>query len=92
MSTHLPVDLAPIPHELWETAIPAGTHWSGMLRRGIALRAIDLEGGANISTVSYRQALERYNMADTLKAQRPQLNNPCNGYRPTPVPLSIWQA
>jgi uncharacterized protein len=94
MSTHLPVDLAPIPHELWETAIPAGTHWSGMLRPGIALRAIDLEGGANISTVFYRREdpLEHYNMADTLKAQRSQLNNPCNGYRPTPVRLSIWEA
>jgi hypothetical protein len=31
-------------------------------------------------------------MADTLKAQRSQLNNPCNGYRPTPVRLSIWEA
>jgi uncharacterized protein YcgI (DUF1989 family) len=22
----------------------------------------------------------------------PQLNNPCNGYHPTPVRLSIWEA
>jgi urea carboxylase-associated protein 2 len=71
MSTHLPVDLTPIPLVLWETVIPAGTHWSGILRRGIALRVIDLEGGANLSAVFYRQEdpLERYNMADTLKAQ-----------------------
>ncbi len=50
---------------------PAGTHWSGVLRRGLALRIVDLEGGANLSAVFYRQEdpLERYNMADTLKAQ-----------------------
>jgi urea carboxylase-associated protein 2 len=71
MSTQLPVDLAPIPHVLWETVIPAGTHWSGVLRRGIALRVVDLEGGANLAAVFYRHddPLERYNMADTLKAQ-----------------------
>ncbi|WP_186163236.1 urea amidolyase associated protein UAAP1 [Burkholderia gladioli] len=63
--------LPPIPHVLWETLIPAGTHWSGCLRRGLALRIVDLEGGANLSAVFHRQEdlLERYNMADTLKAQ-----------------------
>ncbi|HZZ13931.1 MAG TPA: urea amidolyase associated protein UAAP1 [Paraburkholderia sp.] len=71
MSTQLPVELAPIPHALWETVIPAGTHWSGVLRRGIALRIVDIDGGANLSAVFYRHdaSLERYNMADTLKAQ-----------------------
>ena len=71
MSTQLPVELAPTPHVLWETVIPAGTHWSGVLRRGIALRVVDLEGGANLAAVFYRHEdpLERYNMADTLKAQ-----------------------
>ena len=56
---------------VWEHVVPAGTHWSGQLRRGLALRIVDLEGGANVSTVLYRadQPLERYNMADTLKAQ-----------------------
>jgi uncharacterized protein len=56
---------------LWETVIPAGTHWSGILRRGLALRVIDLEGGANLAAMFHRQEdpLERYNMADTLKAQ-----------------------
>jgi hypothetical protein len=55
----------------WEHVVPAGTHWSGQLRRGLALRIVDLEGGANVSTVLYRHdaPLERYNMADTLKAQ-----------------------
>lgn len=56
---------------VWEHVVPAGTHWSGQLRRGLALRIVDLEGGANVSTVFYRHdaPLERYNMADTLKAQ-----------------------
>jgi urea carboxylase-associated protein 2 len=51
--------------------IPAGTHWSGVLRRGMALRVVDIEGGANLAAVFYRhdEPLERYNMADTLKAQ-----------------------
>ncbi|PRY08599.1 urea amidolyase associated protein UAAP1 [Paraburkholderia sp. BL25I1N1] len=71
MSTQSPVDLAPIPHVAWETVIPAGTHWSGVLRRGMALRVVDSEGGANLAAVFYRhdEPLERYNMADTLKAQ-----------------------
>jgi urea carboxylase-associated protein 2 len=71
MSSNLQVDLPPIPHVLWETVIPAGMHWSGLLRRGLALRIVDLEGGANLSALLYRQEdpLERYNMADTLKAQ-----------------------
>ncbi len=63
--------LAPLPHVVWETMLPAGTHWSGILRRGIALRVVDPDGGANLSAVFHRQEdpLERYNMADTLKAQ-----------------------
>ncbi|MCA3930299.1 DUF1989 domain-containing protein, partial [Burkholderia sp.] len=63
--------LAPPPHVAWEALIPAGTHWSGILRRGLALRIVDVEGGANLSAVFHRQEdpLERYNMADTLKAQ-----------------------
>lgn len=56
---------------LWEEVVPGGGHWSGVLRRGTALRLTDLEGGANVSIVFYNQdeKLERYNMADTLKAQ-----------------------
>ncbi|ENH6339644.1 urea carboxylase-associated family protein [Burkholderia vietnamiensis] len=71
MSPNLPDAPKPLAHILWETLIPAGTHWSGMLRRGLALRIVDLEGGANLSAVFHRQEdlLERYNMADTLKAQ-----------------------
>lgn len=56
---------------LWEEQVPGGNHWSGILRRGTALRLTDLEGGANVSALFFNQEekLERYNMPDTLKAQ-----------------------
>jgi urea carboxylase-associated protein 2 len=56
---------------LWEDTVPGGNHWSGVLRRGSALRLTDLEGGANVSALFYNreEKLERYNMPDTLKAQ-----------------------
>lgn len=60
-----------IDNILWEELVPGGNHWSGILRRGTALRLTDLEGGANVSALFYNQEekLERYNMPDTLKAQ-----------------------
>jgi urea carboxylase-associated protein 2 len=56
---------------LWEEIVHGGGHWSGVLRRGTALRLVDLDGGVNVGTLFYNQdeKLERYNMADTLKAQ-----------------------
>ena len=56
---------------LWEEVIPGGNHWSGLIRRGMALRITDLEGGANCSAIFYNaeDKLECYNMPDTLKAQ-----------------------
>lgn len=61
----------PIDNLLWEELVPGGNHWSGILRRGTALRLTDLVGGANVSALFYNQEekLERYNMPDTLKAQ-----------------------
>lgn len=58
-------------NRLWEDTIPGGAHASFSMRRGTALRITDIEGGANLSTLFYNQQekLERYNMADTLKAQ-----------------------
>ncbi len=49
----------------------SGAHWSGVARRGTTLRLTDLEGGANVAALfyNYEEKLERYNMADTLKAQ-----------------------
>src|SRR5262245_30508895 len=56
---------------LWEETLRAGAHWSGVARRGVTLRFTDLEGGGNVAALFYNAAekLERYNMADTLKAQ-----------------------
>ena len=56
---------------LWEETLPGGNHWSGILRRGAALRLTDLDGGANVAALFYNreEKLERYNMPDTLKAQ-----------------------
>jgi urea carboxylase-associated protein 2 len=56
---------------LWEEVIPGGNHWSGLMRRGSALRFTDLQGGANVSLLLYNfeEKLERYNMPDSLKAQ-----------------------
>ena len=56
---------------LWEEAVPAGSNWSHVLKRGTALRMTDVEGGANVGALFYNFEIpvERYNMPDTLKAQ-----------------------
>ncbi len=56
---------------LWEDLVPAGCHWSGVIRRGVTLRLTDVEGGANCAALLYNfeEKTERYNMPDTLKAQ-----------------------
>jgi hypothetical protein len=63
----------PVPAEtfLWEDCIPGGCHWSGLLRRGSALRLANTTGRANLSALFFRAdaLIERYNMPDTLKAQ-----------------------
>ena len=57
--------------ELWNVRLTAGEHWSGILRRGTALRLTALEEHANVAALMYNFELlsERYNMPDTLKAQ-----------------------
>jgi len=56
---------------LWTQTLQQGEHWSGVLRRGTSLRIEALEAGANVAAMLYNfeSLLERYNMADTLKAQ-----------------------
>jgi uncharacterized protein YcgI (DUF1989 family) len=56
---------------LWEEVIPGGCHWSGVVRRGVALRLTDVEGGANGAMLlfNHEERFERYSMPDTLKAQ-----------------------
>jgi urea carboxylase-associated protein 2 len=48
-----------------------GQMWSRIVRRGQLLELVDVEGGATPAALFYnaQQPLERYNMADTLKAQ-----------------------
>jgi urea carboxylase-associated protein 2 len=57
--------------ELWNVQLEAGEHWSGILRRGTALRLTALQDRANVAALLYNFELlsERYNMPDTLKAQ-----------------------
>ena len=56
---------------LWEELIQPGATWSHVLKRGTALRIVDMLGGANVAAMFYNAELsvERYNMPDTLKAQ-----------------------
>jgi hypothetical protein len=56
-----------VHHEL----LPGARSWSFVLRRGFTLRLTDHKGGANCSALFFNahEKLERYNMADTLKAQ-----------------------
>jgi uncharacterized protein len=56
---------------LWEETIQPGAAWSHVLKRGTALRLMDVEGGANVGAIFYNFEcpVERYNMPDTLKAQ-----------------------
>ncbi len=63
--------LRPSPPDLWSETLKGGEHWSGILRRGTSLRITALEEGANVAAMMYNHEslLERYNMADTLKAQ-----------------------
>ncbi|HSG87923.1 MAG TPA: urea amidolyase associated protein UAAP1 [Pseudomonadales bacterium] len=54
-----------------EEQLPAGCHHSLIVRRGYTLRLTDVSGGANVGMLLFNQdeKSERYNMADTLKAQ-----------------------
>jgi urea carboxylase-associated protein 2 len=51
--------------------LPGARNWSFIIRRGFTLRLTDRKGGANCSALFFNahEKLERYNMADTLKAQ-----------------------
>jgi urea carboxylase-associated protein 2 len=56
---------------LYREGLRGGQMWSRVVRRGQILRLTDVEGGASVAALFFnaRQPLERYNMADTLKAQ-----------------------
>jgi urea carboxylase-associated protein 2 len=56
---------------LWKETVAGAGSWSHVLKRGTALRLIDVEGGANVGAYFLNAALpaERFNLPDTLKAQ-----------------------
>ena len=56
---------------LWTEIVPGGATWSHVLKRGTALRIVDLEGGANVAAyfLNFELTAERFNLPDTLKAQ-----------------------
>ena len=58
-------------HIVLHDALRGGESGSFVIRRGYTLRLTDIEGGANVAALFYNaeEKLERYNMADTLKAQ-----------------------
>ncbi len=57
---------------VWNESLPGGAHWSGVIRRGTVLRITDVNGGANVAMLINNIEIknERYNMPDTLKAQK----------------------
>lgn len=59
------------PEPVYNELLPGARNWSFIVRRGFTLRLTDKRGGANCSALFFNaaQPLERYNMADTLKAQ-----------------------
>ncbi|CRI63671.1 Urea carboxylase-associated protein 2 [Thiocapsa sp. KS1] len=66
--TNEPIDPSRIVHT---ELLPGARSWSFIIRRGFALRLTDRRGRANCSALFFNahEKLERYNMADTLKAQ-----------------------
>ncbi|AJQ95730.1 urea amidolyase associated protein UAAP1 [Gynuella sunshinyii] len=55
----------------YKTIIPAASHWSLRVRRGMQMTLTDIEGDANVGMMFYNpeNLLERYNAPDTLKCQ-----------------------
>jgi urea carboxylase-associated protein 2 len=60
---------SPVP--LHAAEVPGGWTWSGVLRRGTALRLTDLTGAGNVALTALRvtDTAERYCMGDALKQQ-----------------------
>ncbi|MGR6808490.1 urea amidolyase associated protein UAAP1 (plasmid) [Sphaerotilus natans] len=61
----------PADRVVFSELVPGGGHWSWRLSRGMALRFVALDAGANCSVLLYaaHDRLERYNAPDSLKAQ-----------------------
>ncbi len=59
------------PGSHYRTAMPAGGHWSLVVRRGVTLTLTDPHGGANVGMLLFNPLMlaEKYNAPDTLKCQ-----------------------
>jgi hypothetical protein len=70
MTNSTPTEI-PKDRLLHQEVLRGGSAWSRRLARGHVLRVSDTEGRACVAALLYnaRDPLERYNMADTLKAQ-----------------------
>jgi len=56
---------------IYHDTLPAASHWSMFIKKGMSLRLTDTQGGANVGMLFYNplNLLERYNAPDTLKCQ-----------------------
>ncbi len=56
---------------LFTSVLPGGAAWSHVLKRGTALRMVDVAGGGNVAAylLNFENPAERLNVPDTLKAQ-----------------------
>jgi len=57
--------------KIYQTTIPASSHWSLVVRKGTQLTLTDMEGAGNLAMLMYNpyQMTEKYNAPDTLKCQ-----------------------
>lgn len=55
----------------YSTALPAGAHWSLMIRRGVQMTITSVDGGNNVGMLMFNPLwlTEKYNAPDTLKCQ-----------------------
>ncbi len=55
----------------YQTQLDGGKHWSLVVRGGMQMRLIDVQGGANVGMLLFNpdNTLERYNAPDSLKCQ-----------------------
>ena len=56
---------------LYSYELPAASHWSLVVRKGLQLKLTDVQGGGNLAAMFYNPTslTERYNAPDTLKCQ-----------------------
>ena len=59
-------------HPTIDTVVPAGEPWIGVVRRGQALRIVDLKGNQAVDTLFFNayDTNEHYSAQDTIQAQR----------------------